>query len=518
MTSEHAPAPDSPLAPIESRLRTLLPAVLYAEAWNDPSPEILLRLFEHLRTLQRILYDYVPRQVQETLPRPGQVRHEWAEGTLMFTDLAGFTPLMEANADRGKAGAETVLRVLNSYFAEMIEITSKAGGNLLEFTGDAMLIQFEKDRRGTDAIRAVRAGLRMQRAMQAYANIETEDGPLTLGQRIGIHTGRFFTADIGTPIRMEHVLLGNNVQFTKQAEGAGVVGRVNLTTAAYERVQKDFRVEEGKPGYMLVIDDLTDEQLGEYDLVPSRRRLAGGVLIDRSVEGLLREIGAMVEHVEPLASFIPDPILKVLVESAALRRIPPDFPAPTVMFVNIVGLPESVDIAVPDEEPRIVSSFSRLVAAINAAVEERGGVLKKVTYHLAGSDMMIMFGVPNAHTDDPVRAASAALKIRDIIMNVIPPTVGGKEVTISCQIGAARGPVFAAEIGEPRGRREFNILGDTVNTAARLMGKALGNRILMTETVKESLEDRFEVDSIGSMPLKGKSGRIPLFALEKERE
>jgi adenylate cyclase len=82
----------------------------------------------------------------------------------------------------------------------------------------------------------------------------------------------------------------------------------------------------------------------------------------------------------------------------------------------------------------------------------------------------------------------------------------------------ARGPVFAAEIGEPRGRREFNILGDTVNTAARLMGKAVGNRILMTEAVYEAISDRFDCESLGSMPLKGKSKRLPIFALDGPKE
>src|SRR5258706_588696 len=51
----------SPLATLEPRLRTLLPADLYALAWVDPSPATLTKVFEHLRTLRRILYDYMPR-------------------------------------------------------------------------------------------------------------------------------------------------------------------------------------------------------------------------------------------------------------------------------------------------------------------------------------------------------------------------------------------------------------------------------------------------------------------------
>jgi class 3 adenylate cyclase len=55
----------------------------------------------------------------------------------------------------------------------------------------------------------------------------------------------------------------------------------------------------------------------------------------------------------------------------------------------------------------------------------------------------------------------------------------------------AHGPVFAAEIGEPRGRREYNVLGDTVNTAARLMARSEGSQVLLTEAVYRDIAHRF---------------------------
>ena len=88
-----------------------------------------------------------------------------------------------------------------------------------------------------------------------------------------------------------------------------------------------------------------------------------------------------------------------------------------------------------------------------------------------------------------------------------------EEVKISCQIGISLGPVFAAEVGEPRGRREFNVLGDTVNTAARLMTKAGENQILIGEKVFESIGPQFICEALGAVSLKGKSALIPIFAL-----
>lgn len=502
----------SPLESIETRLRFLLPADLYASAWVDPSPTTLERVFEHLRTLQRILYDYTSRRISENAPRPGEVRYEWQKGSLMFTDLAGFTRLMEANAAQGKAGAVTLLGVLNAYFAEMIEIISKSGGDLLEFTGDALLVLFPDDGRRNDTLQAVRAGLRMQRAMSRFAQIETPQGPLRLRMRVGIHSGRFLTADIGTPRRMEHVLLGTAVQQAKLAESNGRNERVCLSQSAYERVKEDFHFEDGEPGYKLVIDDLSDEQLGEYEITP-RRRLASSLLFERSVAGLMNEINGTLQSIEPLASYLPQPVLTLLVESAADRRIPPDFPEPTIVFVNFIGLPELVDRTLPGEELRVVSSFSRAFALINAAVEARGGMLKKITYHLSGSDIVIYFGVPTAHTNDPVRAASAALAIREIINAVKAPTVGGLQPEVTCQIGVATGACFVAEIGEPRGRREFNALGDTVNTTARLMNRAAQGQILITSRVREAVAPFFACKAQGKVSLKGKSAPVPIFEL-----
>ncbi len=201
-------------------------------------------------------------------------------------------------------------------------------------------------------------------------------------------------------------------------------------------------------------------------------------------------------------------------ESAAKRHISPDFPTPTVVFVNLIGLPELVDHVEAGQERDIVNTLSQTVARINASVESRGGVLKKVTYHISGSDMVIYFGVLNAHTNDQERAVSAALEIRDIIQSIKVPSVGGERVEATCQIGINLGSAFSAEVGEPNGRREFNLLGDTVNVAARLMDRAEPNQILLSEPVYEKIKDIFPSEYLGDISLKGKGAPMPLFALK----
>ena len=519
--------PESPLTTIESRLRLLLPAEMYAHMWSNPSVDMMLDVHKHLRTLQRILHDYTSRQISFNKLQPGTVKPEWQYGTMMFTDLAGFTKLMEANSSKGREGAKDLLNQLTKYFSAMIAVISKSGGELVEFTGDALLVVFPKNSKDDDIIRAVRAGLRMQRAMKDFAEIQTPSGIVNLKMRIGIHSGRFLTADIGTPRRMEHVLLGKDVQKAKLTESKGRNERVNLSPAAYQRIADQFRFEQGElvteegkdkgTHYMLVEDDLNDNELGEYEITPMGRRIASGLLITRDKQEVLNGITELLNSIDPMAGFIPAPILSLLVESAAERKIDPDFPQPTIMFVNFIGLPEAADRALPGEETKLANSFSKAFSLINAAVESRGGVLKKVTYHLTGSDIVIYFGVPTAHTNDEMRAASAAVAIRNLVMDFKAPSIGNIPTEIYCQIGINVGPAFVAEIGDPRGRREYNVLGDTVNTAARLMNRAQKNQIIISERVQEAIEEKYECASLGEVSLKGKSAPMPLYELVQKK-
>ena len=55
-----------PLTTVEARLRKITPSKLYADAWISPSTRNMTRVFNHLRTLHRILHGYLPRQVIES--------------------------------------------------------------------------------------------------------------------------------------------------------------------------------------------------------------------------------------------------------------------------------------------------------------------------------------------------------------------------------------------------------------------------------------------------------------------
>src|SRR5205823_3034062 len=105
----------------------------------------------------------------------------------------------------------------------------------------------------------------------------------------------------------------------------------------------------------------SDKDLDDYAVTP-RRRLASSLLFARDIDFMVNETEETLRVIELLGSFIPQPVLGLLVESAAAREITPVFSEPTVVFVNFIGLPELVDQVEAGQELLVVNHFSRAFA------------------------------------------------------------------------------------------------------------------------------------------------------------
>lgn len=87
-----------------------------------------------------------------------------------------------------------------------------------------------------------------------------------------------------------------------------------------------------------------------------------------------------------------------------------------------------------------------------------------------GSTLIVVFGLPPlSHQDDPTRAVLASFSLLKEL----------KEIDCKCSIGIATGVVYAGVIGTSGSRREYSVLGDSVNLSARLM------QLACSETVKK---------------------------------
>jgi adenylate cyclase len=149
-----------------------------------------------------------------------------------------------------------------------------------------------------------------------------------------------------------------------------------------------------------------------------------------------------------------------------------------VLFLDIAGFTAQSRKRRPAE---VVAFLNREFAAMIEAIDRHGGIINK----FLGDGFMAVFGAP---LDDPHAVRNAVAAARDILAEIDRRGGGADDWPLSVRIGIHAGPAITGNVGSPR-RREFTVIGDTVNLAARLeqLNKELGSRLLVSEDVALAL-------------------------------
>ena len=162
----------------------------------------------------------------------------------------------------------------------------------------------------------------------------------------------------------------------------------------------------------------------------------------------------------------------------------------TVLFADVTGstaLGEALDA----EDVRAL--LSRYYAIAKDVVVEHGGTLEK----FIGDAVMAVFGLPSAHGDDPQRALSAAIELRDRVR--AEPRLGAR---LSIRLGVNTGEVVATRDSSGG---DFLVTGDTVNVAARLQQTAEPWMIVCGERTAHDAGGAFQFGVAIDVDAKGKS-------------
>ena len=155
--------------------------------------------------------ELVDRILAHQIPTSGERRVI----TVMFIDMKNFTALSES------IPPQTLIKVLNMYFAYCIDILRKYGGFIDKFIGDALMVEFgvpiPDPRHRENAVRCAvelhRCCSRLQEKIQSLGL----DWRLEFG--IGINSGEAIVGNLGTPERMEYTALGDTVNTASRIEG-----------------------------------------------------------------------------------------------------------------------------------------------------------------------------------------------------------------------------------------------------------------------------------------------------------
>ncbi|MDY0151913.1 MAG: tetratricopeptide repeat protein [Candidatus Cloacimonas sp.] len=167
-----------------------------------------------------------------------------------------------------------------------------------------------------------------------------------------------------------------------------------------------------------------------------------------------------------------------------------------VIFVHLSA-------AAGDEIP--LADYQHFFIRVQRLVYDFGGVLNKIDFTEKGYLLLILFGVPEVHTDDIERAFLCALRIIQIPAS-----------QVQCRIGITYSNIFFGIIGSTL-RYEYGIIGNAVNIAARLMSYAHPGQIALSKEIIPAIASRFETTYVKSTTVKGIQEPIDIYLLEGER-
>ncbi|MDJ0829009.1 MAG: adenylate/guanylate cyclase domain-containing protein, partial [Desulfobacterales bacterium] len=142
----------------------------------------------------------------------------------------------------------------------------------------------------------------------------------------------------------------------------------------------------------------------------------------------------------------------------------------TVLFSDLTGYTAMSEKLDPEEVKEITS---RIFGRISKVIGKYDGFIEKY----AGDAVMAIFGVPQAHEDDPIRAIKAAREIHQLVDTISPEIENKIDQPISMHTGINTGLVVTGEVNMERGTH--GVAGDTINLAARLSSQAKPGEILV---------------------------------------
>ena len=467
--------------------RAFLPEAL-AERWSPHADaETRHAALVSLTHLLGTLTTYLPRRLLRDLfklPVPGRASGEFLSSTVMFADMSGFTAMSERLTALGREGAETLTGVINDYFTSISSIAARHSGDVIIFGGDAILLLFE----GADhALRAGHAAWQMQQTMaERFAEVNTLQGIFNLKMAVGLGSGSIFAAALGSAASMHYTLFGPALAAMGRSEALAGGGRIILDEATHLLAGTIEVAAESEPGYLRLIAEPTAAYIRpDPPVFPPPPADA-----DRQIDWLTQHIAAIVPFLPPglLPRLLPDP-------SAALEG---EHRPVTVLFIDFRDADALIERLGADDPNAITPRLNAAFDAARSVVARYEGVVNKISTGPSGPHIIAMFGAPTSHEDDPERAVRAAIDIRSALAATDLPGVH------RARIGINTGFVYAANVGS-RARREYTVMGDQVNLAARLMTSAQPGDIIVSASTAAHVSARFDLDERELVRVKGKA-------------
>ncbi|MGI8422661.1 MAG: AAA family ATPase [Chloroflexota bacterium] len=177
----------------------------------------------------------------------------------------------------------------------------------------------------------------------------------------------------------------------------------------------------------------------------------------------------------------------------------------TVMFCDLVDSTAIAERLDPEDYRDVLRAYQ---GVCGEEVERSDGHVARYM----GDGMLVYFGYPEAHEDDPRRAIRAALAMVQGVQ-ALNSRAGAGDVSLAARVGVHTGLVVIAEMGSGERRETGDVVGETPNIAARLQALAESGTVVISDDTYRLVRGFFRCMSVGDQRIKGVSRPIPAWAV-----
>ncbi|HEX5615768.1 MAG TPA: tetratricopeptide repeat protein [Acidimicrobiia bacterium] len=411
---------------------------------------------------------FAPRIGVEWLAQDPTTTWRTADGTIGFFDVSGFTRLSERLARLGKLGSEAISEIVDGIYEGLIDPVLAYGGDVIQFSGDAILVLFTGD---DHARRGALAAAAMQRFITRSGRVETELGAVRLRMSVGMHSGELHFVLLGAEHR--HVLaFGPGASAMCAMEKVADAGEVLVSDAMAAALDPRWLGGARDGGRLL------------------RRVPVPDLTAADATHGVAAPDG-------PAADFVA-PSLRVVLGSGSSHG---EHRQLVLGFVGVRGVDHVFGSSGADEASARLRTLAYGVERVAADLE--------LTWVSAdalpgGCDFFLVAGAPAMREDDEDRMLIAMRRILAI------------DSGLRTAAGVNRGRIFVGDVGHPR-RRVYGVTGDAANLAARVMAHAPDGLLLATPPVLERTRLRFDAEPLLPFRAKGKAAPVETMSVGDAR-
>jgi len=192
--------------------------------------------------------------------------------------------------------------------------------------------------------------------------------------------------------------------------------------------------------------------------------------------------------------------------SEGKKSLPSERREVTVIFADITGFTRLADKLDPEEADAIIKKIFHPI--VNIVNQYEGSINK-----FLGDGIMILFGASSSHENDYERAVRTSMEIQKSMDENGIIKIGNKEKRLKIRIGIHSGLCIAGEIGSSF-RKEFTVIGDTVNLASRLQASSRPGRILVSDRTYQKVKEIFTFSPPRKIRIKGKKNLVKVHYLK----